>query len=164
MVRKIYVLISACCLIITLILIIRPFTVQGRGGGCYVPKGPFHQLTGEFQYDYERYGAVGKDWESTCTREMPYAFVNAHASPEGGRDGLPAVEFKVWFLGPMASANPKCNLEIAGGGEVKAFKEVTRHHLDVIAVPKVFDGSGTHDFLNLQSDTPWTIRFNCTSE
>ena len=28
-----------------------------------LPKGPFHQLTGEFQYDYKRYGAVGKDWE-----------------------------------------------------------------------------------------------------
>ncbi len=164
MVRKIFLLISSCCLITALMLITRPFAARGRGGGCYVPKGPFHQLTGEFRYDYKRYGAVDKDWESSCTREMPYALVNAYANPEGGRDGWPAVEFKVWFLGPMASDNPKCNVEIADGGEVKAFKEVTRHRLDVIAVPKVLDGSGTHDFSNLQSDTPWTIRFNCISE
>ncbi len=95
---------------------------------------------------------------------MPYAVVDAHANPEGGLDGWPAVEFKVWFLGPMASDNPKCNLEIADGGKVKALKKVTRHHLDVIAVPKVFVRSETRDFSNLQSKTPWTIRFNCTSE
>ena len=64
MVRKVYVLIIACCLITALMLITRPFTAQGRGGGCYVPKGPFQQLSGEFQYDYKRYGAVGKNWES----------------------------------------------------------------------------------------------------
>jgi len=164
MVRKIYVLISACCLITTLMLITLPFSSSGRGGGCYVPKGPFHKLTGEFQYDYSRYGAVGKDWESSCTRETTYAIVNAHAYPEGGRGGWPAVEFIVWFLGPMASDNPKCTFEIPDGGEVKAIKEVTRHHLDVIAMPKVSDSSGTYDLSNLQSNTPWTIRFNCTSE
>ena len=164
MVRRIYVLISACCLITALILITRPFTAQGRGGGCYVPKGPFHQLAGEFQYDYKRYGAVGKDWEISCTREMPYAEVDAHASPEDGSGGRPMVEFIIWFLGPMKSDNPKCTFEISNGGEVKALKEVTRNHLNVIAVPKVFDGSGTHGFSNLQSNAPWTIRFNCMSE
>ncbi|MGA2224886.1 MAG: hypothetical protein ABSH41_10630 [Syntrophobacteraceae bacterium] len=129
-----------------------------------MPKGPFQQLTGEFQYDYKRYGAVGKDWENSCTREMPYAVVDAHANPEGGRDGLPSVEFIVWFLGPMKSDNPKCTFKILDGGEVKALKEVTRNHLNVIAVPKVFDHSGTRDFSSLQSNTPWTIRFTCTSE
>ena len=134
------------------------------GGGFYAPKGPFHHLTGEFQYDYERYGAVGKDWKSSCTRKMPYAVVDAHANPEGERGGLPAVKFIVWFLGPMTSDSPKCTVEIADGGEVKAIKEVTRHHLNVIAVPKVIDCSGTHDFSNLQSNTPWTLKFNCTSK
>jgi hypothetical protein len=129
-----------------------------------VPKGPFRQLTGEFQYDYKRYGAVGKDWECSCTREMPYAIVDAHANPEGGRDGRPAVEFTVWFLGPMRSDNPKCTFEISDGGEVTTIKEATRHHLNVIAVPKVLDRSEAHDFPNFQSNTPWTIRFNCTSE
>ena len=41
MVRKIYVLISACCLITALMLIIRPFMAQGRGGGCYCLRGHF---------------------------------------------------------------------------------------------------------------------------
>ncbi|MGO8944629.1 MAG: hypothetical protein ACLQJ7_13270 [Syntrophobacteraceae bacterium] len=161
--RKIHLLISACCLTTTMILITLPLKSSGRGGGCYAPKGPFQQLTGEFQYDYKRYGAVGKDWESSC-RETPYAVVNAHANPVGGRGGWPAVEFTVWFLGPMESDNPKCTFEISDGGEVEALKEVTRYHLNVIAVPKVFDGSGTHHFSNLQSNTPWTIRFNCKSE
>ena len=101
MVRKIYVLISAGCLITSLVLVTLPFSSEGRSGGCYAPKGPFQQLSGEFQYDYKRYGAVGKDWESSCTREMPYAVVEAHANSEGG-GGLPSVEFIVWFLGPMA--------------------------------------------------------------
>ena len=95
---------------------------------------------------------------------MPYAVVDAHPNPEDNSGGLPTVEFIVWFLGPMASDNPKCNLEIAHGGEVKTLKEVTRNHLNVIAAPKVFNGSGTHDFSNLQSNTPWTVRFDCTSE
>jgi hypothetical protein len=163
-VRSIYVLIGASCLIITLILVTRPFTAQGRGGGCYVPKGPFQQLTGEFQYDYKRYGAVGKEWESVCTREMSYAIVKAHANPEGGGGSWPEVEFIVWFLGPMKSDNPKCTFGISDGGEVKAITKVTRNHLNVIAVPKVVDDSGTRDFSNLQSNTPWTIRFTCTSE
>ena len=47
-----------------------------------MPKGPFQQLTGEFQYDYKRYGAVGKDWESGCTREMPYAVVKHMLIPK----------------------------------------------------------------------------------
>ncbi|MGO9531539.1 MAG: hypothetical protein ACLP3B_10205 [Syntrophobacteraceae bacterium] len=135
------------------------------GGGFYAPKGPFQKLSGEFQYDYSHYGAVGKDWESSRTRQMPYVIVDAHANPKGESAGLPAVEFIVWFLGPMTSDSPKCNLEITDGGEVKALKKVTRHHLNVIAVPKVLDGSGgTRDFSNLQSNTPWTIRFACTSE
>ncbi len=129
-----------------------------------MPKGPFHQLSGEFQYDYKRYGAVGKDWESSCTEQMPSAIVDAHANTEGGPGGWPTVEFIVWFLGPMASDNPKCTLEITGGGEVSALKEVTRHHLNVIAVPKIFEHSAAHDFSNLQSSTPWMVRFNCTSE
>ncbi len=161
MMRKIYVLISAGCLITSLVLVTLPFSSEALSGGCYAPKGPFQQLSGEFQYDYKRYGAVGKDWESSCTREMPYAVVDAH--PEGG-GGLPAVEFIVWFLGPMQSDNPKCNFKIADGGEVKALKEVTRSHLNVIAVPKVSDGARMRDFSNLQSNTPWTIRFSCTSE
>ncbi|SPF32190.1 exported hypothetical protein [Syntrophobacter sp. SbD1] len=164
MVRKICVLISTCCLITALMLIARPPDSPARGGGCYVPKGPFQQLTGEFVYDYKLYGAVGKDWEGSCTRETTCALVNAHANPEGGRGGWPAVEFTVWFLGPMKSDNPKCTFEISNGGEVKAIKEATRHHLNVIAVPKVFDDAGTHDFSNLQSNTPWTIRFSCASE
>jgi hypothetical protein len=166
MMRKSSLLVSTCCLITALAFINRPFTAQGRGGGCYEPKGPFQQLAGEFQYDYRRYGAVGKDWESSCTREMPNAAINAKAliNPEAGHGDWPAVEFTVWFLGPMESDNPKCTFEISDGGDVKALKEVTRHHLNAIAVPKVLDGSGTHDFLNLQSTTPWTIKFNCTSE
>jgi hypothetical protein len=95
---------------------------------------------------------------------MPYATVDAHADAEGGSHGWPEVEFIVWFLGPMKSNNPKCTFEISHGGEFKAFKEVTRHHLNVIAAPKVFDGAGAHDFSNLQSKTLWTVRFNCTSE
>jgi len=95
---------------------------------------------------------------------MPYAVVDARANPESESTGLPAVEFIVWFLGPMTSDNPKCTVEIADGGEVKAIKEVTRHHLNVIAVPRVFDCSGPHDFSNLQSNTPWTLKFTCTSE
>lgn len=134
------------------------------GGGLYAPKGPFQKLSGEFQYDYSRYGAVGKDWESSYTRKMPHAAVDVRANPEGERGGLPAVKFIVWFLGPMKSDNPKCTFEIADGGEVKAIKEVTRHHLNVIAVPKVSDCPGRNDFSNLQSKTPWTIRFNCTSK
>jgi hypothetical protein len=131
------------------------------GGGFYAPKGPFHHLTGEFQYDYKRYGAVGRDWEGSCTRKT---VVDTYADPEGERGGLPAVKFIVWFLGPMTSDSPECTFEIADGGEVKNIKEVTRHHLNVIAVPKVLDDSGTRDFSNLQSNTPWTIRFACTSE
>ncbi len=118
MVRKIHLPVSACCLLITLILCTWPFSSPGRCGGCYAPKGPFRRLSGEFQYDYERYGAVGKDWENSCTPEMPYAIVSAHANPEGDRGGLPAVEFIVWFLGPMKSDNPKCTFEILNGGEV----------------------------------------------
>jgi hypothetical protein len=82
---------------------------------------------------------------------MPYAVVDAHAlNPQGVGGGQPSVEFIVWFLGPMKSDNPKCTFEISGG-EVKALEEVTRHHLNVIAGP-------------IQSDVPWMIRFNCTSE
>jgi hypothetical protein len=137
MVRKISLLISAYCLITSLTLITRPFTTQGGGGGCYAPKGPFKQLTGEFQYDYKRFGAVGKDWESSCTPEMPYAAVNANAriNPEDGHGDWPAVEFIVWFLGPMRSDNPKCIFEITDGGQVLAFKGATKHQLKVIAVP-----------------------------
>ncbi len=129
-----------------------------------MPKGPFHQLSGEFQYDYKRYGAVGKDWEGGCTEQMHYAIVDAHASTEDEPCGWPAVEFTVWFLGPMTSGNPKCTVEITDGGEVSLIKEATRHHLNVIAVPKIFNRSATHDFSNLQSNTPWTVRFSCTSE
>lgn len=164
MVRKIYAPISACCLVFTLILILWPFSSLARCGGCYAPKGPFRQLSGEFQYDYERYGAVGKGWESSCTRETPDAVISAHANPEGGRSSRPAVEFIVWFLGPMESGSPKCTFEISNGGEVKAFKEVTRNHLNVIAVPKVLVVSGKRDYSNLLSNTPWKIRFSCASE
>lgn len=158
-----YLLIGAC--LIGLLLIPWWFNAQGRGGGCYNPKGPFKQLSGKFRYDYYRYGSVGRDWESDCTREMPYAAVKAHGlNPEGGGGGGPSVEFVVWFLGPMKSDNPKCTVEISGGGEVKAIKEATRHYLNVIAGPKVFDGSATHHISNLQTEIPWTIRFNCTSE
>jgi hypothetical protein len=122
MVRRAWLLTSACCLITALTLIARPFTAQGRGAGSYAPKGPFQQLSGEFQYDYKRYGAVGKDWEGSCTRGMPYAVVDTHANPKGGRDGWPAVEFIVRFLGPMKSDNPKCAFEIRDGREVKTLK------------------------------------------
>ena len=163
--RKIHVLIGTCCLIIALALIIRPFAVQGRGCGFYAPKGPFRILSGEFHYDYKRYGAVGKDWESSCTREMPYTAVNAHAlNHQGGTGDWPIVEFTVWFLGPMRSDNPRCTFEISGGGEVNAVKEVSRRHLKALAGPKVTDGRASLNAASLQSDLPWTIRFNCTSE
>ena len=164
MVQRVWLLLSTFCLITALTIIAWPFIVQGRSGGYCAPEGPFQRLTGEFQYDYKRYAAVGKDWKSSCTREMPYSAVDAHVNPENGRDGWPAVEFIVWFLGPMKSDNPKCTFDISDGGEVKALKAVTRHHLNIIAVPRVSNGLETHGFSNLQSNTPWTIRFNCTSE
>jgi len=165
MVRKIHVSISLCFLLTVMALMIRPFSVKGRGVGFYNPRGPFQKLSGEFNYDYKRYGAVGKDWERGYTLEMPYAAVTAHAlNPAGGSGGWPAVEFIVSFLGPMRSDNPKCTFEISGGGEANTIEEMSRRHLKVLAVPKVIDGSATHDIPKLQSEVPWTIRFSCSSE
>jgi hypothetical protein len=127
--------------------------------------GPFGILSGEFKYDYTRYGAIGKDWESDCTAKMPHAAVNAHAvTAAGGCDHWPSVEFEVGFLGPMKSDHPKCTFEIEGGGRVENIPRATRYHADVIAVPEIAYDTQAHDPSNLKSDVPWTVRFQCSSE
>jgi hypothetical protein len=163
--RRIYALIAIFSMMAALALLILPFTAQSRGGGCYAPKGPFQQLSGEFRYDYERFGAVGKNWELGCTSEMPHCAVEAHSlKPEDGCEDRPSVEFTVWFLGQMGSDNPKCLFEIMNGGQVVANEGATIHHLKVIAAPKMLESQEGLGASSLQAGTPWRIKFYCSSE
>jgi len=165
MVRKIYVLIITCCLMTILMLLARPFAAHGRGCGSYAPEGPFQMVTGEFKYNYTRYGAIGKDWESDCTSQMPHAAVNAYAqSSTGGSGNCPSVRFGVWFLGPMQSDHPKCTFEIVGGGRVENILRATRYSVDVIATPEMTCNTQAHDSSISKPDALWTVRFHCTSE
>jgi hypothetical protein len=151
----------------------RAYAAHGHGGGSaghgrsgsFGSKGPFQTLTGQFIYDYTRYGAIGKNWESDSTAKMPNAAVNAYAVSATGQGGnCPSVRFRVWFLGPMKSDHPKCAFEIAGGGRVENILKATRYHADVIALPETTCDTQTHDFSIPESDAPWTVRFHCTSQ
>ncbi len=167
MVRKILLLISV---VTALIYSMQPFTAQGHGGhgvasSFYSVKGPFQQISGEFSYDYNRYGAVGKNWERHSTSKMRYAGVDADAlKTKSGEVGSPSVRFRVWFLGPMVSKRPKCTFKIGGGGKIEGTPVATRYHVDVLAMQKAVHNDKKHDFLKLQSDGPWTVKFYCVSK
>lgn len=161
--------IVAYSLTATLVPVIRPVAARGHGHGVatsfYSVKGPFQCVRGEFRYDYDRYGALGKHWTGRPGPKMRNAEVDACAlKPKIGSEGRPSVMFRVWFLGPMESNRPKCTFKITGGGKSAGAPAATRYYVDVIASQRVAHHDKARDLASLRSNTPWTVKFYCTSK